>query len=150
MKVILEKSRYLTLIAVVALLAAALGALIIGGMKTYYLLRLIYETAGKADELYQYLIQVVDIFLIALTLYFFAVGIYELFIGDLNLPDWIQVTDLQMLKVKLSNLILLVICIFFVEILISGVSGSDLLYSALSIALVGGVLIAFSWVGRGH
>jgi uncharacterized membrane protein YqhA len=48
---------------------------------------------------------VIDAFLIAIALYVFTVSIYELFVADLNLPDWMIAHNLDELKAKLSGII---------------------------------------------
>ncbi len=148
MKTLIEKTRYIYLLAVFALLLASLGALGWAAIKTYTALSLIVLSAGGDDKISAYLIQLVDAFLIALVLYLFAVSIYEMVIADLDLPEWMLAHDLHGLKSKLSGLVILVAGVYFVEKLIEGIGGPELLYLAGSISLVSAVLIAYGALGK--
>ena len=64
------------------------------------------------------LIAVMDTFLIATALYIFAVGLYELFIADLELPEWLNIHNMHDLKAKLSGVIILVMAVTFLEHLV--------------------------------
>jgi len=145
MKTIIEKTRYLSLIAVISLLVASLSSFLWGAYKTYYVISVIIKSAGQ-DKLISFnLIQLVDVFLIALVLYILAVNIYELSIADLDLPDWVVAHNLHELKVKLSSLVVLVLAIKFVEKVFENQDPLMTLYLALGIASVSAVLIAFGY-----
>jgi len=68
---------------------------------------------GKAPFVAIELIELMDIFLIATVLFIFALGMYELFIDSVNLPEWLIIRNLHDLKVKLSSVIILVMSITF-------------------------------------
>jgi uncharacterized membrane protein YqhA len=148
MKSLIEKTRYLNLVAVIALLVAAAGSLVLGSFKTYETIRAIIITEGKDPSINYYLIRLVDAFLIAIVLYVFAVSIYALFIGKLDLPDWMLAHNLHELKAKLSSMIILVAAVLFVEHLIEGKDALQLLYLGGAVALVSAALIAFSVLGE--
>ena len=148
MKTIIEKTRYLNILAVVALIAAAIDAFVLGLIKTYKAIEAIFTTGGRDPLMLYYLIQLVDTFLIAIVLYVFAVSIYELFIGKLDLPDWMLAHNLHDLKAKLSSVIILVAAVRFLEFLIEGTDALQLLYTGGAVALVSAALIAFSILGE--
>lgn len=148
MKTLIEKTRYVNLLAVISLLLASLGAFAWGAVKTYKALSLIISSGGADNKISTYLIQLVDAFLIALVLYIFAVSIYELVIGKLDLPDWMLAHDLHELKSKLSSVVILVTSVYFAEKVIDGQSGPDILYLAAAISLVSAALIAYSTLGK--
>ena len=54
-------------------------------------------------------IALMDGFLIATGLLIFALGLYELFVHDLALPEWLMLHNLHDLKVRLSSVIIMVI-----------------------------------------
>jgi uncharacterized membrane protein YqhA len=148
MKALLEKTRYLSLIAVIALGVATLSSFIWGGIKTYSVIATMVTSLGQ-DKLISFnLIQLVDIFLISITLLIFAVSIYELFIGDLDLPDWLIAHNLHDLKVRLSSLAILVLAMKFVEKVYEGLAPLQALYLGSAIAVVSAALIAFSYFGH--
>jgi len=150
MKTLLEQSKYLVLIGVVASLVACVAAFGWGVVKTINVIGSLINTAGKYPNAAVSLIELMDAFLIAVALYIFAVGVYELFIGDLNLPQWLVIHDLQALKTKLVNVVILVMAIAFLQRFYEGRDPVDTLLSGVAVAVVSGVLIAFNRYGDGH
>jgi uncharacterized membrane protein YqhA len=148
MKKFIEKTRYLNLVAVISLILAATGSFVLGVMKTIETIWSIFATSGKDPSINYYLIRLVDAFLISIVLYIFAVSIYALFIGKLDLPEWMMAHDLHELKAKLSSMIILVAAVMFVEQLIEGRDALQLLYLGAAVALVSAALIAFSVLGE--
>ena len=71
------------------------------------------------------LIAVVDVFLIATVLFVVAVSLYEMFIGDLKLPEWMVAHNLYELKSKLSGVIILVMAMKFLEKLVDWKAPQD-------------------------
>ena len=99
----LAGTRYLALIGVLALLAAALAAFGWGIAKTVEAVTLVITSLGRDPVIIIALIEIVDAFLVAMALLLFSVRIYELFIGELELPDWMKIHDLHDLKAKLRQ-----------------------------------------------
>jgi uncharacterized membrane protein YqhA len=148
MKKILESSRYLTIIGVLALLFAALAAFVWGIFQTWHAVSMIIESRGVDIGITIALIEIVDSFLIATTLLIFSVNLYELFIEDVIIPTWMEAHDLYDLKTKLSSMIVLVMAVKFVEKLVDVKNYSDVLQFGAAITLVSGILIAFSYFGH--
>lgn len=148
MKILLERSRYLALIGVISLLAAALAAFVWGAIKAVNVALLIIQTAGKDSGITVELIQTVDGFLIATAILIFAVSLYELFIGQLDLPEWMLASNLYDLKVKLSSMIVLVMAVKFLETLLKSKDAAATLQTGAAIALMSAVLIAFGHFGK--
>jgi uncharacterized membrane protein YqhA len=148
MKSLFERSRYLTLIASVALLIASLSAFIWGAFKTINTISIMLNSRGQDGSISFFLLQLVDIFLIAMVFYIFAVDIYELFIARLDLPEWMLSQNLHELKAKLSSLIILVMGVKFLELVVEEKDPLNTLYLALAIAVVSAALIAFSYLGE--
>jgi len=141
---LLEKSRYLAVLGVLALLVAALAAFIWGLFQTWHALVIIFGTWGGDPGITVALIEIVDSFLIATTLLIFSVNLFELFVTDLDIPEWMESHDLYELKTKLSSMIILVMAVKFVEKLVDVKDYGDLLQFGASITLVSGMLIAFN------
>ncbi len=145
MKAFLEKSRYIAFVAIFSLLIASTGAFAWGVIKTTKAIETIIFTVGIDPLIDLYLVQVMDAFLIAIILYILAVNIYELFIGNLDLPKWILASNLHELKSKISSVIILVSGIVFLENLLNDTKNAiDLLHIAIAVAVVSAALIAFS------
>ena len=145
MKRLLEKSTALVLIAVVFSLIASLAALAWGAVETVRIVIHLASNLGRDIKPSVEFIGLIDVFLIATALLFFAVSLYELFIGELKLPEWLCVRDLQDLKVKLSSVIILVMAVTFVEHLVQWEDALNTLYFGLAISAVSLTLI---FIGR--
>jgi uncharacterized membrane protein YqhA len=148
MKYILERSKYLALIGVIALLFAAVAAFGWGTLKTLDTISLVLNSMGRDKAITVELIEIVDSFLIATALLIFSVSLYELFIDKLNLPDWMLAHDLYDLKAKLSSMIVLVMAVKFLEKILDVKDTNDLLRIGISTALMSAVLIAFGYFGK--
>ena len=94
MKSILEKSRYLSLVGVISLLLAAIAAFAWGTLKTVNAIILVIQSMGKEASITVEFIEIVDAFLIATAILIFSVSLYELFIGKLDLPEWMLAHNL--------------------------------------------------------
>ncbi len=147
MKRILEQSRLLALVGIVALLAAAVAAFGWGALKTYSVIRLIITSVGKDPAITIELIEVMDAFLIATALFIFAASLHQLFLGSLNLPEWMLAHNLHELKAKLSSIVVLVMAVKFLERLARWEDPQATLFYALAMAVVSAALIALSQLG---
>ncbi len=134
------------LIAVVSLLVSSFAALLWGVSKTFKAIAAIASPNSGADPVPYYLIHSVDAFLIAIILFMFAASIYELFIGKLDMPHWIAAHDFYELKNKLGGMVILVMAVEFVGRLFKGQDPLELVYTAIAVALISGVLIGFGLV----
>jgi uncharacterized membrane protein YqhA len=148
MKFILERSKYLALVGVIALLFAAVAAFAWGTLKTVDTIFLVLSSLGRDKAITVELIEIVDSFLIATALLIFSVSLYELFIDKLELPDWMLAHDLYDLKTKLSSMIVLVMAVKFLEKLLEVKDAKALLQIGIATALMSAVLIAFGYFGK--
>ncbi len=142
---ILEKSKYVVLIAVVSLMVCSVVTFGWGAVKTG---RFVLSLFGNGNEtlIIVGLLDVVDTFLIGTVLFIFAIGLYELFVGPLDQPDWLYIDDLNKLKAKLSDVIVLFMAIKFLDKLLQAKDYQETVWYAISVAIVSGVLIAFNYL----
>ena len=61
---------------------------------------------------------VIDVFLLSMVLYIFALGLYEFFIGKLNVPPWLSIETVDELKAKLASVVILFVAIAYVKVLV--------------------------------
>ncbi len=94
------------------------------------------------------LIEVMDAFLIATALVIFAVGLYELFIRDISLPESLAIHNLHDLKAKLASIIVLVVVVTFLRHLVEWQDPQGTLYFGVAVAVVSAALIAFGHFGE--
>jgi uncharacterized membrane protein YqhA len=143
----LSSTRYIILLGVFSLLGAALVAFGWGIVRTVDAIALVITSVAKDPGITIALIEVVDAFLIATAILIFALGLFELFIADLSLPDWIQIHNLHDLKAKLGGVLVLVMAVKFLEKLAEWKNAQETLFFALAIAVISAALIAFSAFG---
>lgn len=138
MKKLLEKSRYTVILAVMSTL---LGAILLFIHATISMIGTAIHMfkALVTNETYHvaaHMVGILDVFLLAVILYIFAIGLYELFIGDLDMPGWLNITDLDDLKKKLSSVIALMLAVIFLEHLSEWKDPQGTLYFAIAISIV--------------
>lgn len=97
------------------------------------------ETAIQGVQM----IAVLDSFLLAVVLYIFSVALYELFIGPLQVPEWLVIKNLDGLKVKLTSVIIMVMAVTFVEHLVRWEQPRETLMFAGAVGIVLLALIFF-------
>lgn len=144
-------SRFLTLFAVIGSLLAAVALFIKGSAVVIHGLIKFFQTSSiSAAEDYEPLLAAfvssVDIFLFAMVLIIFGMGIYELFINKIDpverkadsRPTWLQISSIDELKSSLGKVILMVLIVSFfkhsLDIQIN--SSQDLLLLALGVVLI--------------
>jgi uncharacterized membrane protein YqhA len=148
MKYILERSKYLALIGVIALLGAAVAAFAWGTFKTVNTIFLVFSSMGMDKAITVELVEIVDSFLVATAVLIFATSLYELFIDKLDLPEWMLAHNLYELKTKLSSMIVLVMAVKFLEKILDVKDANALLQIGIATALMSAVLIAFGYFGK--
>lgn len=147
-------SRYLTLFAVIGSLLSAFALFIRGSMVVAFGLVDFFHSFSSGAEEYEKLLAAfvssVDIFLFAMVLVIFGMGIYELFINKIDpverkadsRPSWLQIQSIDELKSSLGKVILMVLIVSFFKhsLDISFSSASDLLYLSVGILFVASAL----------
>ena len=145
---ILALSRYLVIIPVIASLFGALILMLYGAVATVVDATYVFEQMANGNDkglktaAVQF-IELVDVFLLATVLYIIGVGLYELFIGELDMPDWLVITSLDDLKVKLISVVVTVLSVLFLGLVVSWDGEKNLLIPGAAIALVIGALTLF-------
>lgn len=128
--------RYISLIAIVCSIIGSLLLFFMGAWKIINAIQIIffdYIPAGSEhldfkDNATIYIMKSLDTFLIALALFIFAYGIFSLFISDRNdiedkgVLKWIIVPNIGHLKKILSELIIIILFVIFLEIIIENIN----------------------------
>ena len=148
MKWIIEKSRYLALIGVVGLLAGSLLSFFYGIYKTIEAIKDTVLNYASNDYKLIVLFDCLDSFLVAIALLVISISVYELFIGNLDVPDWMLVQNLSELKAKFGFVIVPVIAVKFLQKLLSSESALDTLYFGIAVSLVSFSLTIFNYIGE--
>lgn len=152
----LWKSRYVVLSAVISSLAAAFAMFFIATVDAFYTISHLsgYASPGleaearailRADTV-THIVEIVDGYLLATVLLIFSLGLYELFISDIDEAGSgkassrvLFITSLDDLKGRLAKVILMILIVKFFEhaIKMGFDTPLDLVYLAFGIALIG-------------
>lgn len=146
MKWLVEKSRYLPIVSVFGMLVGSLAALGLGLFKTFKVIETALTKYQESEPTLYTLFEALDCFLVATALIVFAVSLYELFIGGLEVPDWMLVKDLSELKAKFTFVIIPVMAVKFVQKILNYENAVDTLYYGAAIAIVAAALSFFNFV----
>jgi uncharacterized membrane protein YqhA len=148
MKWIIEKSRYVAYIGVLVLLVCSLTAYVLGVYKTIKSVIAIALNEVKDDFALIALFDCLDSILVGTALLVISVSLYELFIGDLKVPDWMLVRNLNELKANFSFVIIPLMSVKFLQKLLQAENALDTLYYGVGVALVTLALAAFNYVSE--
>lgn len=150
---ILYYSRYFAFIAVIGAILSSFILFIQGfGLIIKGLVGFFRDPYERYEALFEQLVSSVDVFLFALVLIIFGVGVYELFIANVDpeekpadtRPTWLKISSVDDLKSSLGKVILMVLIVSFfkhvLEIDAEMWSPTALLYLAIGILLIAGAL----------
>lgn len=144
---LLWQSRWAMLVPVLGLLAAGVYFAVQTGAEVIRAL-----LSDSVTEALRLTIGAIDLALLAAVLSIFALGLYELFIGDIEFPDTslanvLVIKSLDDLKSKLGQVILMILIVkFFEKALEFKPQGPlDYFYFAAAVALLSGAL----WLVQG-
>ena len=146
MKWLIERSRYLPLVSVFGMLIGAIAALFVGVVKTVQVIETALTKYQESEPTLYVLFEALDCFLVSTALIVVAVSLYELFIGELEVPDWMLVKDLNELKAKFTFVIVPVMAVKFVQKILNYENVVETFYYGLGIAVVALALTAFNFV----
>jgi len=151
MKTIIEKSKYLSLLAVMTLLLTFALSLFWGIAQAVKAWGKIILSWGQSQDIIVSILKLIDAFLVAMVLYILAASLYELFVGKVELPSKLVARSLTELKSKLSSVIVLVLAVHAVEVIFDeGITGLEMVWQVVAMFLIAIVLIAFSYFGTLH
>lgn len=137
-KFILEKGKYIILLAVVSTFLASAATFVWGTTKMIANVVTLITGLITHEEIHSgvHMISALDSLLLAIVLYIFSVAIYELFFGKINVPDWLIIENLDGLKEKLASVIILILAVTFLEHLVEWKEAKETLMFGTSIAAV--------------
>ena len=138
LKTILENAKYAVILAVLSSLAASVSIFIWASIKMFVTIYHMFAdiVSPEASGTTAHAVAILDSFILAVILYIFAIALYELFIGELKLPEWLVIKDLDDLKKKLSSVIALMLAVTFLEHLAECEDAQGTLMFAVAIAVV--------------
>jgi len=153
-------SRYIVLLAIFATALAALAALLYGAIATVRITMDLFTSAdvfvGSVDDILVGVkhasvafIELIDLILLGTVLYIVAIGLYQLFIDpNLELPAWLQTSDLDALKQKLLGVVIVLLGVTFLSDATEWDGSPNFLTYGLAIA--GVVLALTAYITAAH
>lgn len=164
------RSRYVVLFAVIASLASAVAIFYMATVDVVYLVQHVvhYADAALGDEARKgihdttitHVVEVVDGYLLGTVMLIFALGMYELFISDIDEAKGsrasskiLVIDNLDDLKQRLAKVIImiLIVTIFELALKLKVDTPLDLVYLAAALALIGLALyLTHAADGGGH
>ena len=147
----LWKFRYIIIIVVLALLVSSLIAFVLGIYSTYEAFHELSAAFSHGETvpsnlIVVYLISSLDEFLLGIILIIIALGIYELFISeidtlkgeDIPYPNWLTFHSLDDLKAVLTKVIIIILMVYFFKsaVVLHFDTPISLLYLSIGIVLI--------------
>jgi uncharacterized membrane protein YqhA len=164
----LWRSRYMVVVAVIASMAAGMAVLYMATVDVVYLVAHVLHYADMSlaadarkvihDETITHVVEVVDGYLLATFMLIFSLGLYELFVSDIDEAHGsrasskiLVINNLDDLKQRLAKVILMILSVTLFEkaLQIKMESPLDLLYLGGGIALIG-VALYFTHAAESH
>ena len=127
MKRLLGLTRYLAILGVIGFAVLSVTTFVWAGAKTVLLISDLLDGAWRKDYSLVKLLQVVDTLLLAVVQLIVALGLYELFVGDIDLPDWLTVHSFDDLKKSVVDVLVVFVSIKGIEVLFNEDSAADTL-----------------------
>lgn len=145
MRRLIEVSRF---VVIVPALAAIVGAIVLMILGSVEILRAALGVVVEQVPLKETIVDVlasIDAILLGTVLLVIGYGLYELFVDThLDVPDWLEINNLDDLKAKLIGVIVAIIAVIFVGELVDADSANDVMYYGIGSGAVVLALAAFS------
>ncbi|MCF8554289.1 MAG: YqhA family protein [Candidatus Nanopelagicales bacterium] len=145
MRRLIEVSRF---VVIVPALAAIVGAIVLMILGSVEILRAALGVVVEQVPLKETIVDVlasIDAILLGTVLLVIGYGLYELFVDThLDVPDWLEINNLDDLKAKLIGVIVAIIAVIFVGELVDADSANDVMYYGIGSGAVVIALAAFS------
>ncbi len=140
-------SRYVIIVAVVAMFAAFVALMV--SVAVVMVSTVVDAVTGglSQKELVSAMVQEADTALLATVLYVVALGLFSLFVDDtIPMPSWLRIVTLADLKELLASVVIVVLAVLFLGLALTWDGSDNLLVPGLSIAAVILSLAVFLWV----
>jgi uncharacterized membrane protein YqhA len=152
LKKLLERGGLVVIVPVITLF---ISAILFGLYGTYLAVEtgikfFAYPEYREVTTLVVKFFAVIDVFLLAMVLYIFSLGLYELFVDKLNVPEALSITSVDELKAKLASVVILFVAIAYVKVLVEWKDPVDTLLFAAATGILIAVLIQYYKAKEAH
>jgi uncharacterized membrane protein YqhA len=147
---VIGRSRYVVLIAVVAVLLVSLTLFLLGALDAFSVTwkawrEVLAHGEFASTDLLIEILGVIDVMLRAVIFYIIGVGLYSLFIAPLNLTAALGVESLIDLETKVISVVIVILAVAFLEHFVRWEEPGGTLHFAAALAIVVAALVIFQW-----
>lgn len=122
---LISRTRYLVLIPIIALAIMSAAMFIFGSVRlvSFIIEGLLGFGTSSDPEVFPIaeVVEFVHQFLVGTVLYITAIGLYQLFIRDVELPEWLEVRSIEELETNLIGMTVVVLAVNFLGIVFTDV-----------------------------
>jgi uncharacterized membrane protein YqhA len=152
LKKLLERGGLVVLVPIITLF---ISAILFGLYGAYLAIQDVlkfftYPEYREVTTLAPLFFSVIDVFLLSMVFYIFALGLYELFIGKLNIPAALSIESVDQLKAKLASVVILFVAIAYVKLLVDWQNAVDTLLFGAATGILIAVLIQYYKAKEAH
>jgi uncharacterized membrane protein YqhA len=112
---VLGPARYIAIVAVVGLLATSVATFGWSVARTVLFISDLFEGKWRSDDQVISLLKTIDTYLLALIQFIMVIGLYELFIGELDVPEWLRIDSLDDLKKSIVDILVIFVAVKGIE-----------------------------------
>ena len=142
---VLNGSRFLALIAVAGMSITTVATFVWATAKSVQLAADLLDGGWHSDVSIVKLLAAIDLHLISIVQLIVVIGLYELFIAELRVPEWLRVDSLNELKKSIIDVLVVVIAVKGVEGLVEKETPLDALTYSGAVGILILVLTLFRW-----
>ena len=143
------RTRYVVLLAVVAVLLVALSLFLLGTILAiigiWEAWAALLQGGIEGTDLTVEFLEIVSVMLKAVFFYLIGVGLYSLFIAPLNIATSLGVETLNDLETKIISVVVVILAVRFLEEFISGKQALEILQYGGALAVTVGALVLFQF-----
>lgn len=140
----LEAMRFLVVVGAVTSLLLAAASYVWSIVKAVGFVDSLLAGSAKEDEALVKLFATVDVVLIGTVMLIIGLGLWELFVYDLELPPSLTTSTFDDLKAKIATTLVLVLVVQFLEAVVQRPDAEALMQRGIAVTLVGGLLVVFA------
>ena len=112
---VLGPARYIAIIAVIGLLVTSIATFGWSIARTVLFVDDLFQGKWRSDEQVVSLLKTIDTYLLALVQFIIVIGLYELFIGELDVPQWLKIDSLDDLKKSIIDILVIFVAVKGIE-----------------------------------
>lgn len=112
---VLGSARFIAIIAVIGLLVTSIATFGWSIARTVLFVSDLFDGKWRSDDQVVSLLKTIDTYLLALVQLIIVVGLYELFIGELDVPEWLKIDSLDDLKKSIIDILVVFVAVKGIE-----------------------------------